>query len=68
MNNKINDFKTKMKWLESITIFIKAVELGSFASTSKQMKLDPTTIKSKIDFLEKKIGYKLLFRACPIAC
>lgn len=47
---------------DSIEIFVKVVQLGSFAEAARQLKIPTTTVSSKIARLERKLGTTLIQR------
>jgi DNA-binding transcriptional LysR family regulator len=47
---------------DSIAVFVKVVEAGSFAEAARQMKLPKTTVSAKVAALEKRLGTSLIQR------
>jgi DNA-binding transcriptional LysR family regulator len=51
-----------MDQLKAMTVFVKAVEHGSFRSAAAELNLSPSVISYHIQNLEKKLGVALLYR------
>jgi DNA-binding transcriptional LysR family regulator len=47
---------------DSIAVFVKVVEAGSFAEAARLMKLPKTTVSAKVAALEKRLGTSLIQR------
>lgn len=47
---------------DSIAVFVKVVEAGSFAEAARLMKLPKTTVSAKVAALEKRLGANLIQR------
>lgn len=51
-----------MDRLASMAVFVKAADLGSFAATADQMGLSATMVGKHVQFLEARLGVRLLNR------
>lgn len=49
--------------LRALAIFAKTVEVGSFRTAAKQLKLSPSVISHHISQLEERLGVTLLYRS-----
>jgi DNA-binding transcriptional LysR family regulator len=47
---------------DSIAVFVKVVEAGSFAEAARLLKLPKTTVSAKVAALEKRLGANLIHR------
>lgn len=48
--------------LTSMKVFIKVVELGSFAAAAQRLTLSPQMVAKHIEALERHLGTRLLHR------
>jgi DNA-binding transcriptional LysR family regulator len=48
--------------IDAVEIFVKVVQVGSFAEAARQLKVPTTTVSSKIARLETKLGATLIHR------
>lgn len=51
-----------MDRLSSMSIFVKAVELGSFSAAADALKMSPQLVGKHVQFLEQHLGVRLLNR------
>lgn len=51
-----------MDRLTSMSVFVKAADLGSFAATAEAMRMSPQMVSKHIQFLEDRVGTILLNR------
>lgn len=52
-----------MDRLTSMSVFVKVVDLGSFAAAAKELRLSPPMIGKHIRFLEERLGSQLINRS-----
>src|ERR1043165_6226857 len=52
----------RMDWLTSMAVFVKAVDLGSFAAAADAMALSAPMVGKHVRFLEARLGARLLNR------
>lgn len=48
--------------LDSISVFVKVVEAGSFSGAARLLKMPKTTVSAKVAALEKRLGVNLIQR------
>ena len=51
-----------MDTLESMRVFVRVVELGSFAAAARSLDLSPAMVTKHIGYLERRTGARLLHR------
>ena len=51
-----------MDYLKSLSVFVRVVELGSFAAAAAEFDLSGTMVGKHIQTLEKRLGGRLLAR------
>lgn len=51
-----------MDQLKAMTVFVKAVEKGSFRGAAAELNLSPSVVSYHVQSLEKKLGVALLYR------
>src|ERR1700741_3815497 len=48
--------------VDSIAVFVKVVEAGSFSTAARRLGLPKTTVSAKVAGLEKRVGVRLIQR------
>ncbi len=56
-----------MDRIDSMRAFVSSVDRGSLASAARRLERSPATVTRAIAMLEKRLGTRLMHRACSLA-